>query len=85
MLGLGMARGADMIDILSIIPPLLIAAVVSFVVAMHERRRGETSQRWKARCGQGTRSSCVYGTYLFRGVFFIIPAVCRHITDKTGN
>jgi len=80
-----MARGAGMSDILPIIPPLLIVAVAVFIVAMHEKRHWEMSREWKLRYGQGTRSSCVYGTYLFRGVFFIIPAVCRHITDKTAS
>jgi len=80
-----MARGAGMSDILPIIPPLLIVTVAVFIVAMHEKRHREMSREWKVGYGQGTRSSCVYGTYLFRGVFFIIPAVCRHITDKTGN
>jgi len=84
MLGLGMAWGTDMSDILPIIPPLLIVAVAVFIVARHERRHLETSREWRVRYGQGTRSSCVYGTYLFRRVFFIIPAVCRHITDKTA-
>jgi len=84
MLGLGMARGTGMIDILPIIHLLLIVTVSACVVAIYERRFGETSKRWKIRCGQGTRSSCVYGTYLWR-VIFIIPAAYRHITDRTAS
>jgi len=73
-----------MIDgILSIIISVLIAAVVSCIVAKHERRRRETSWKWKV-LHYDTRSSCLGGTTTLNFVY-IITASCRHITYKTGN
>ena len=64
----------SIISLLFLFP--LIVVVSACVVTIHERMFGETSRRWKIRCG--------HGTYSLR-VSYTIHAVYRHVTDKAES
>jgi len=79
-----MARGAGMSYILPIIPPMLMVALAICIIANSERRLGEKQRKWEVRRGGGTRSACARGTSTLNFAY-IIMALCRHVTLKTGN